>query len=111
MRKFVFISVAIAFSSLLTGCGASNYQEPRWYKSGVSEEDAKSAHAQCIYKVGMNKVDAPKESTLIESCMVADGFRWGVAPVYTPTQSESTVAKTEEEKAIKKAHSKQSTKK
>lgn len=78
MKKLMSVSLAVS-ALMLSGC-AMNMPQARWYKDGVSANDTKSFHASCIYKVGMNKVDSIKENTLIESCMLADGFRWGIPP-------------------------------
>ena len=73
MKKILSIIIVLFFFS---GCAAPQ-QKARWYKAGVSQYDTNSYLASCRYKVGMNKVDAAKERSLITSCMVAAGFRWG----------------------------------
>ncbi|OOF78060.1 hypothetical protein BKG96_06840 [Rodentibacter caecimuris] len=50
----------------------------RWFKDGISENEARSKYAKCTYDVGMNKVEVTEKHTLIISCMAADGYRYGV---------------------------------
>ncbi len=79
--KFFILSLSIfTTTTFLAGCVVHPTQQPRWYKDGVSKQQTESVYAQCVYNVGMNKVEAMKEDTLIQSCMKADGFRWGIPP-------------------------------
>ncbi len=58
--------------TLLSGCAS----DPTWRKQGVSREDAISAHSECKYQVGLNKVAKSEQNELVQSCMQAKGFRW-----------------------------------
>ncbi len=49
-----------------------------WYKEGVSQKDVQTKYSRCVYDIGMNKVAPVQQQTLINACMEADGFRWGV---------------------------------
>lgn len=73
--KYALLLISIVS---LSGCVVPHHHQPRWYKDGVSSEEAHNRHAKCTYDVGMNKVDLLQEQTLIKACMEADGFRWGV---------------------------------
>lgn len=77
MKKLILV---VGGCILLTGCVVGQHQSPRWYKSGVTEEETQSKYARCQYDVGMNKVDAVQNDTLIKACMQADGYRWGIPP-------------------------------
>ncbi len=57
---------------LISGCAS----DPTWKKAGVSHNDAVSAHADCKYQVGLNKVAKSEQNELIQNCMQAKGFRW-----------------------------------
>lgn len=111
MKKVFSLLAMIGISSALAGCVVHHHQEPRWYKNGVSEDEVKSFHAQCVYKVGMNKVDAPKESTLIEACMIGDGFRWGVPPQAKELNVSPEAYDSAEPKKVEGAKSKKNVKK
>ncbi|WP_288062744.1 hypothetical protein [Rodentibacter caecimuris] len=50
----------------------------RWFKDGVTANQAKNKYHKCVYDVGMNKVEVTEKDTLIISCMAADGYRYGV---------------------------------
>jgi len=78
MKKLILVAGGCI---LLTGCVVGQHQSPRWYKTGVTEEETQSKYARCQYDVGMNKVDAVQNDTLIRACMQADGYRWGIPPV------------------------------
>ena len=65
---------------VLVGCVDS--PKPRWYKAGVSPAETHNQHAECIYNVGINKVDITRENQLIEACMISKGFRWGIPNSY-----------------------------
>ena len=111
MKKVFSLLLMVGISSVLADCVASPYQQPRWYKDGVSEDDAKSFHAQCVYKVGMNKVEGTKESTLIEACMVGDGFRWGIPPQAKVLNTSSEADDSVEAKKVENTTPKKKTKK
>ncbi|STO63422.1 Uncharacterised protein [Haemophilus parahaemolyticus] len=78
------ISKLIILASICTTlAGCANMQMPkkpvdRWFKDGVSRDMANSKYAKCTYDVGMNKVEVTEKYTLINSCMLADGYRYGV---------------------------------
>ncbi len=65
--------IVISFMGVLTLSASAS---PAWQKSGVTWEDTKSAHAQCNYDVGLNKVQESKKRELINFCMQAKGFRF-----------------------------------
>lgn len=71
--KYILLLISIIS---LAGCVDAPAQK-RWYKKGVSIAETNNILAQCEYDVGMNKVSPAKERKLINSCMVAQGFRWG----------------------------------
>lgn len=50
----------------------------RWFKDGVSFDIVKSKYVKCIYDVGMNKVEVMEKDMFIISCMVVDGYCYGV---------------------------------
>lgn len=80
MKKLLIITAILA----LVGCEMARpypaMPEARWYKKGATTEIVRAKRAKCIYDVGMNKVEATERETLIESCMIADGFIWGIPP-------------------------------
>ncbi|MBF0750583.1 MULTISPECIES: hypothetical protein [Pasteurellaceae] len=85
MNERVKVLGVFATVMLLAGCVVPHQPEPRWYKLGVTDEEAQSKYASCVYNVGMNKVDPTKDRTLVEACMKADGFRWGIPPHLRPS--------------------------
>lgn len=79
------ISKLIILASICTTlAGCANMQPmpkkpiDRWFKDGVSADAVQSKRAKCTYDVGMNKVEVTEKDTLINSCMTADGYRYGV---------------------------------
>nr|QZL14127.1 hypothetical protein [uncultured bacterium] len=65
--------IAISIMGILT---LSACASPAWRKPGVTWEDTKSAHSQCNYEIGLNKIQESKKRELINSCMEAKGFRF-----------------------------------
>lgn len=74
----------LSISALLTGCALTPQPKPQWYKPNTSAEEASNYHAECIYNVGMNKVEHHKELKLVDACMIKAGFRWGIPPEENP---------------------------
>ncbi|QGM80700.1 hypothetical protein [Otariodibacter oris] len=77
MKKYAFLLPTIF---ILSSCAMPIIEQPRWYKQGISEFETNNYHAECVYNVGMNKVEPHKEIELVKSCMVKAGFRWGIPP-------------------------------
>lgn len=79
ISKFIILAAAC---TTLAACAAMHpiptKPADRWFKDGVSADMVKSKYAKCTYDVGMNKVEATEKYTLINSCMAADGYRYGV---------------------------------
>lgn len=85
---------AIALFLTLTACVAQPQGEwvrAHWHRDGVSKADTESKHAQCVYNVGMNKVEETMVARLINACMQADGFRW-INTYFRPYNSAPQVA-------------------
>lgn len=82
--KILKLTTVIAICSTLAACAQMHPmpQKPadRWFKEGVSHHDASNKLAKCTYDVGMNKVEVTEKTTLIISCMQADGYRYGIPP-------------------------------
>ncbi|MEE6075901.1 hypothetical protein ACLSY8_03955 [Avibacterium avium] len=74
MKKLLIILTVLSLAS----CAIDRPPSPRWYKDGASPSVVKAKYAKCTYDVGMNKVEPSEKITLINSCMEADGFIWGV---------------------------------
>lgn len=47
-----------------------------WEREGVSQAETTNKYEDCVYRVGMNKVDPQMVNRLVTACMKADGFRW-----------------------------------
>ena len=75
-KAFLIILGAV----ILTGCVLTPPPQAEWYRPNTSRMEAKNYQAECIYNVGMNKVEPHKEGKLIEACMIKAGFRWGIPP-------------------------------
>ena len=77
MKKGFF---AILIFLPLLGCGGAPAVRivDFWKKGGVTYEDARTVHAECKFKVGMEKFESIAEKNeIIDSCMEMQGFRWG----------------------------------
>lgn len=63
----------LAAITLLAACAAP---QPTWRKVGVSADDTLSAHSECKYQIGLNKIPAEKKDEMLKECMQGKGFRW-----------------------------------
>lgn len=72
------LTIILSVSIFIAGCELTPPPQPRWYKENVSVKETNNYLNECIYNVGMNKVEPQKENRLIEACMLKEGFRWGV---------------------------------
>lgn len=66
------IVLALSAAAFIAGCTSS---QPTWRKEGVDAHGMRSAHAECRYQVGLNKVPENKQRALINDCMEGKGFR------------------------------------
>lgn len=67
------ILVAISAVTVIAGCAGP---QPQWRKEGVSADSTRSAHAECKYQVGLNKITEEKQKEIIANCMEGKGYRW-----------------------------------
>ncbi len=71
----------IAGALIITGCNGNPPSRTFWYQDGISFHQAQNAHAECEFKVGMNKIESVSErNNLVNSCMTMQGYRWGRYP-------------------------------
>jgi hypothetical protein len=58
---------------VLAGCAA-----PRsaWRKEGVSSDATQTALSECRYQIGLSKIPADQQQSLLTQCMQGKGFRW-----------------------------------
>lgn len=77
MKFLKTTSITLSCLFMLSAC-VIDVPNARWYKEGVSANDTKTKLAKCQYDIGMNKVEVTEKHSLIQSCMMTDGFRWGV---------------------------------
>ncbi|MBN8283741.1 hypothetical protein [Zoogloea sp.] len=57
----------------IQGCAA-----PRgsWKKDGVSADATQTSLSECKYQIGLNKIPAEQQQTLVNQCMQGKGYRW-----------------------------------
>lgn len=60
---------------LVSGCYSNKYR-PSWKKEGVTTDDTVSIYNECVYEVGMNKVNPEEKGSLVSACMKKNGFRY-----------------------------------
>jgi len=66
------VCFAIAMPLLLAACSSS---APRYTRSEVSEDDARTAVSECEYQIRLNKAPKDEQEDLRKLCMQGKGYR------------------------------------